>query len=433
MSNTGPDSGTAKTSLWSIVTGAEPQERRLLGISFFYFLCVLASYYMLRPLRDQFSAAVGSTNLWQFWVGTFLVMLALTPVFGSIVSKYPREKFVPAIYVFFILCIAAFVPAFAVQDIIGPRLLGIIFYVWVSTFNLFVVSVFWSLMADIFDAVQAKRLFPVIALGGTVGAIIGPLIARSLPVQTLLIAAGITLGVALLCIFALLNMSKKQRSALAGKPVESEVIGGDILAGLKQVFTSPFLRKMAVLMLLGDAIATIAYGLGADYIGAHYADREARKTVYANIDLVTNVLQVIMQVGITRWILLRLGTGYGMVIPAMLNAVLAVICLFAGEASIILMLIATRAGTYGMIKPAVDSLYTRVHREAKYKGKNFIETTVWRFGDVLVSLGMKGLSYVGVAFSGYALICLGVASLAGYFGWQATKSPDLLPESKRQD
>lgn len=432
MSNFEPDSPGSKNSIWAIVTKAEDQERRLLTISFFLFMCVLASYYMLRPLRDQFSAAVGSTNLWQFWVGTFLVMLALTPVFGIIVSKFPREKFVPAIYIFFILCIAAFVPAFAIQDRIGPRLLGIIFYIWVSTFNLFVVSVFWSLMADIFDAVQAKRLFPVIALGGTVGAILGPLIARSLPVQTLLIVAGATLGVGLLCIFALLNMSKRQHSISAASQVENEVIGGDILAGLKQVFTSPFLRKMAVLMLLGDAIATVAYGLGADYIGAHYADRETRKTVYANIDLVTNVLQILLQVSITRWILLRHGAGFGLVIPAMLNAVLALVCVFVGEASIILMLIATRAGTYGMVKPSVDSLYTRVHREAKYKGKNFIETTVWRFGDVLVSLGMKGLSLVGVAFTGYALICFGVASLAGYFGWQASKSPDLLPEQKQK-
>ncbi|MEO6171808.1 MAG: translocase [Arenimonas sp.] len=430
MTDTEPNPNKAGSTLWAIVTGAKPDERRLLGISFFYFMCVLASYYMLRPLRDQFSAAVGSTNLWQFWVGTFVVMLLLTPVFGSMVSKYPREKFVPAIYIFFILCIAAFVPAFAIQDQIGPRLLGIIFYVWVSTFNLFVVSVFWSLMADIFDTVQAKRLFPVIALGGTVGAIVGPLVARSLPVQTLLIGAGATLGLALLCIFVLLNMSKKQRQSHSITKIESEVIGGDIFAGLKQVFTSPFLRKMAVLMLLGDAIATVAYGLGADYIGAHYADREARKTVYANIDLITNVLQVILQVGITRWVLLRLGAGYGLVIPAVLNAILAVICVFAGEASIILMLIATRAGTYGMNKPAVDSLYTRVHREARYKGKNFIETTVWRFGDVLVSLSMKGLSLLGVAFTGYALICIAVASMAGYFGWHAAKSPDLLPEKE---
>lgn len=431
MTDTEPNPNKAESTLWAIVTGAKPEERRLLGISFFYFMCVLASYYMLRPLRDQFSAAVGSTNLWQFWVGTFVVMLLLTPVFGSMVSKYPREKFIPAIYIFFILCIAAFVPAFAIQDQIGPRLLGIIFYVWVSIFNLFVVSVFWSLMADIFDAVQAKRLFPVIALGGTIGAIIGPLVARSLPVQTLLIGAGATLGLALLCIFALLNMNKKQRQSHSLTKVESEVIGGDIFAGLKQVFTSPFLRKMAILMLLGDAIATVAYGLGADYIGAHYADREARKTVYANIDLVTNVLQVVLQVGITRWVLLRLGAGYGLVIPAVLNAILAVICVFVGEASIILMLIATRAGTYGMNKPAVDSLYTRVHREARYKGKNFIETTVWRFGDVLVSLSMKGLSMLGMAFTGYALICIGVASLAGYFGWHVAKSPDLLPESKQ--
>src|SRR4249919_2558298 len=148
MSEASASPGTG--TVWSLITGAKAHERPALALAFVYFFCVLASYYMLRPLRDQFSAAVGSTNLWQFWTGTFVAMLALAPVFGWLVARYPRERFVPAVYGFFIVCLLAFLPAFRAQEQIGARLLGIVFYIWVSVFNLFVVSVFWSFLADIF-------------------------------------------------------------------------------------------------------------------------------------------------------------------------------------------------------------------------------------------------------------------------------------------
>ena len=119
-------------SLWAMATGARTHERPALLLAFVYFFCVLASYYLLRPVRDQFSAAVGSTNLWQFWVGTFIVTLAMVPLFGALVARYPREKFIPAAYLFFIVCLVAFVPAFAMQERIGVRTLGIVFYIWLS-------------------------------------------------------------------------------------------------------------------------------------------------------------------------------------------------------------------------------------------------------------------------------------------------------------
>src|SRR5687768_15675717 len=176
------EAATPTRSLWSLVTGSEPAERYALGISFLFFFFVLSSYYLLRPLRDQFSAAVGSTNLWPFWLATLVGTLLATPVFGWLVARYPREKFIPIVYGIFILCLLAFVPAFRIQDQLGARNLGIVFYVWVSVFNLFAVSLFWSFMADLYDSVQSRRLFPVIALGGTVGSIAGPLIAGVLPV-----------------------------------------------------------------------------------------------------------------------------------------------------------------------------------------------------------------------------------------------------------
>jgi len=147
-------------------------------LSFTYFFCILTAYYVIRPVREQLSAAVGSTQLPWFFLATLVATLALTPVFGWLVSRWPRRIVVPAVYAFFIACLLAFVPFFMHQGAIEPRLLGIVFFVWVSVFNLFLVSVFWSFMADIWSDVQARRLFPVIGLGGTAGAITIALTAR---------------------------------------------------------------------------------------------------------------------------------------------------------------------------------------------------------------------------------------------------------------
>jgi len=419
----------ATESIWSVVTGASDRERPALALAFVYFFCVLASYYMLRPLRDQFSAAVGSTNLWQFWTGTFVATLALAPVFGWLVARYPRERFVPAVYGFFILCLLIFIPAFRAQAQIGVRLLGIVFYIWVSVFNLFVVSVFWSFLADIFDSRQAKRLFPVIALGGTAGAITGPLIARALPIESLLIGSAAMLLLVIGCVLRLSRWARQNPNPDRPLEVAADVrIGGDILAGLRQTLTSPFLRKMAALMLLGDAIGTIAYALVADYAGSHYPTAEARKSFYAQIDLITNILQVLMQISVTRWVLTRFGTGMGLVLPAAMNVLVLLAAAVIGQPALIAMLVITRAGAYGMFKPASDSLYTRVSRETRYKGKNVIDTAVWRFGDVVTSGSMAILTPLGFGMASFALICAGAAMLSGMFGWLAAHAPELAPE-----
>lgn len=422
-----PAAAPARDSLWTLATGSRPEERAALLLSFVYFFCVLASYYLLRPLRDQFGAAVGSTNLWQFWTGTFLATLALTPVFGWLVARYPREKFIPLVYGFFIVGLLAFVPAFRAQDSIGPRLLGIVFYIWVSVFNLFVVSVFWSYMADIFDHAQSRRLFPLIALGGTLGSIAGPLIARALPLELVLFASAGLLGVVIACILALSRWARRQPHP--GRPsAAAGVIGGHWWAGLRQVFTSPFLRRMAALMLLGDAIGTVAYALVSDYAGAHYPDRESRKDFYAGVDLATNVLVILFQVGIARWVLVRFGLGVGLVLPAALNAAVLVAVAVIGDPAVVAMLVITRAGTYGLYKPAADALYTRADREVRYKGKNVIETAVWRFGDVVVSGGMALLAPLAVGVFGYGLAAAAAAMCSGAFGWRAAHSPGLAPE-----
>ncbi len=415
--------------MWAAATGAHPSERRALAIAFVYFFCVLAAYYLLRPVRDQLSAAVGSTNLWQFWVGTFIVTLALVPLFGALVARYPREKFIPAVYLFFIVCLIAFVPAFAAQDRIGARVLGIVFYVWLSVFSLFVVSVFWSFMADVFDGAQARRLFPVIAVGGTLGAIVGPIAAGLLPIRTLLIAAIALLAIAIACTWRLSAWShrhpnpQRQHELMRG-----EVIGGDIWAGLRQVFESRFLRSMIALMLLGDAIGTVAYVLTADIVKSHAATSEARKTMYAHIDLATNLLQLLLQVGVARSLMSRYGVVAALIADGAIKGVVLLITVIVGAPMVIPMYVVTRGSAYGIGKPASDSLYARAERETRYKGKNVIDTAGWRFGDVVVSLSMKGLIGIGVGAAGFALISMFAAALSGWFGWRAAHAPELAPE-----
>lgn len=179
-------------------------EGRAVALSFVYFFCVLAAYYVVRPVRDQLSAAVGSTQLPWFYAATFVATLLLTPVFAALVTRYQRQVVVPVVYGFFIACLLAFVPLFTSHGMLSPRALGTLFFVWISVFNLFVVSVFWSFMVDIWDQAQARRLFPVIALGGTAGAIAGPVLTRTLVgvigVAPLLVVSAALLGIALVCV-----------------------------------------------------------------------------------------------------------------------------------------------------------------------------------------------------------------------------------------
>ncbi|HUH30225.1 MAG TPA: translocase, partial [Rhodanobacter sp.] len=215
-------------------------------------------------------------------------------------------------------------------------------------------------------------------------------------------------------------------------------IGGSLWAGVRELWSRPFLRYMALLMLFGDGIGTLAYALVADYAKVHFVDIVARTEFYNDLDLATNLLGAALQLTLTRWLLIRHGAGWGLVVQALVNvALLAAVALLAGGNLVLLgysvpalalLVVTTRALAYGMTKPAVDALYTRVPRETRYKGKNFVETAVWRFGDVVVTSAVSGLRAVGVGVAGLALLGTGVAAAAAIVARRAGWSPDLAPE-----
>ena len=419
---------------WLQVT---PAEWRPLIISFLYFFFVLAAYYVIRPVRDQLSAAVGSTQLPWFYAATFLATLLLTPLFAWLAGRYPRRVMVPAVYLFFIACLLAFVPLFTQNGLLSPRALGTLFFVWVSVFNLFVVSVFWSFMADVWDMAQARRLFPMIALGGTVGAIAGPALTRTLAsvigVAPLLVVSAGLLGAALVCVVLLGRWASARHGGNGAGAAREAALGGSMLDGLKQVLAHPFIRNMALLLLLGDAIGTVNYALVADYAGATFVGDQAavlRTEFFAKVDLTTNILTILAQLTLTRWLLVRFGAGPVIGVWAFAGLVTMLCVVFTkgsyapvigGLPWVVLGLIVTRGLAYGMVGPARESLFTQVPRDLRYKGKNAVDTAVWRFGDLSVALGMNALRTVSVGIAGFAAISAASAAVAGWVGFRLAR------------
>ncbi len=384
----------------------------------------------MRPMRDQLAVEVGSSQLPWYFAATLLVTIILTPLFSLIVSRWKRAVVMPFVYLFFIVCQLAFIPLFNNHAMIPVKALGFLFFVWVSVFNLFVISVFWSFMTDIWDDLQARRLFPIIAFGGTLGAILGPVITRGLVSVIgsgfLLLVSACLLLVAVFCIILLGNWAHKY-SVHRNEPASEGAVGGGMLDGLKQIFTNPFIATMAVMMLLSDAIGTTAYVLITDYSGVAFkGDAIAQTRFAADMDLAANILQMLFQLTITRFLLVRYGAGSVFAISCGLVVLMCLALasldnpyavLFFSMPPIALVMVITRAVAHGMLQPARETLYTLVPRTLRYKGKNAVDTVVWRAGDVASLVWIKGLQGLGVHASGFALIWALLAAVSGWIGW----------------
>ncbi len=426
----GTDSSPRSGGLASTLTGIERHEWPAVILAFVYFFLVLAAYYVLRPVREQLAAASGVQVLLPYYTATFIAMLALTPVYGWFVARFPRKRFVPGVYVFFIINLLAFIPAFQAQGTLNSDILGGVFFVWMSVFNLFVVAVFWSFVADIFSADQAYRLFGIVALGGTLGAIAGPLLSKWL---VHVIGIGPLLGVsaalltgAVVCILGLVAWSR--RHPVAQDATRNEVvIGGGFWAGAKLVAASPFLRRVAVLMVLGDSVGGVLYNLQTDIGHRYYSDGAARTDFFASVDAATNVLMALTQIFVTRIVLTLFGPVRSIAGTEIVKLLTLITLAMIGQpGAVAVALIVTRAGSYGVHNPAIDSLFTRVDRETRYKAKGFIDTAIWRLGDVLVVAAIQILRSFGATTPVLAALAALAAASAAWMAWQLRNTPELV-------
>jgi AAA family ATP:ADP antiporter len=416
--------------------------------SFLYFFFLLTGYYVLRPVRDAMGAsadveavfplalvewaaargwALGELTLQLLFTGTFIAMVVLQPVYGALVSRFPRRVFLPALYLVFIACLLGFYLVFG-QEVPGR---GAAFFIWVAVFNLFAVSVFWSFMADIYTDLEAKRLYGFIAVGGTAGAFLGPAITRLLVHQIgvpnlLLVSAGLLLA----CVGCILQLARwaRLREQSGGASESERAMGGSMLAGLRLLRDQPLLRAMAVLMFFGVGVGTLLYNEQAA-IARVLSGEEARTAFYANIDLAINAVTIVIQLLLTRPLLLRYGVGPVLLIPSCF-VLLGFAALTASPLPLLVAVVqvATRAGEFSLSKPARETIYTRVDRETRYKGKAVIDTAVYRFGDLSFVWLHKFLAAFGsnVVFAAGTL----VAAAMTFGAWRLIREQAKLPADK---
>lgn len=424
----------------------ESHEVKALLLSCGYHFLILSAYYILRPIRDEMGVAGGVSNLPWLFTGTLVAMLVAHPPFAALVARLPRRRFISYTYRFFMLNLLAFFVLLRLAPPAADIWIGRVFFVWISVFNLFVLSIFWGFMADVFANEQGKRLFGFVALGGTLGAIVGAAITATLaevlgPVQLILISILLLEG-AVQCVRWLSShadelkarsesVAESHSEAVEGGTTspgaavgggsgrrgaeEERAIGGSVMAGVTHVMSSPYLLGICAYMLLYTIASTFLYFQQAEIVDQHFADRAARTAFFAQIDLAVNVLAILTQAFLTGRIVKWLGVA---VTLTLLPAVSVIGFTTLGFAPVIAVLVVfqvlRRAGNYAVARPTREVLYTVVTREDRYKAKNFIDTFVYRAGDQIgawsyalmgwMGLGMAAIAFVAAPLAGIWLI-----------------------------
>jgi AAA family ATP:ADP antiporter len=390
----------------------EPAEVRAVLASFAYFFFLMASYFILRPLRDTMGTVYGVAHLQELFTGTFVLSFIAAPIFAGFASRIRLATFLPWVYWFIAVTMVIFYVLFL--RVTNDRWVAAAFYIWLSTFNLITISVFWSLMADIFSSAQAARLFGVIAAGGTLGTIMAPafvtLFVKSVGTNSLLLISAT--GFVLCALLVRLLEAEKQKLIGSGTGAQTTTLtrslGGNPFDGFALLFRSHYLLMIALFLLLMTWISTVIYFQLGDLISKEFSTRAARTQAYATIDLATNSIAILIQLFGTARFVQRFGVTAGL----LLNPVIMVVAFLAVAFSPVLLVlggiqVVRRFSEYAIAKPSRDMLFTIVDQQAKYKAKNVIETVVYRFGDltsawissVILPFGVAGLAIFGIAVS----------------------------------
>jgi len=402
-----------------------------LGRSWCYFFSLLCSYYIIRPIRDEMGILGGVENLQWLFLATFIAMLAIVPLFGWIASKLPRSRFLPYAYAFFIFNLLIFYVLFKTGgfNISVARM----FYVWVSVFNLFVVSVFWSFMTDIFHDEQARRLFGFIAAGGTIGALCGPLITGllvdSLQVANLLLFSAFFLGAS---IFSIKQLSRWELHTHATQQQSTSpddydpIIKGGVLDGVKLVFESHYLLGICVLIIFYSMLSTFLYFQQAEILRDTFTDSTTRTSVFAAMDFTVNLLTLIFQAFLTGRVVKKFGISISLAtIPALLAVGFFILGLAPTLAAIVIIQVLRRAGNYALMKPSREMLYVVLSRGQKYKAKNFIDTSVYRGSDVAGAWLYSGFAALGLGIAQVAFLAVPLSAIWAWIAFKMGNAHDL--------
>ena len=387
-----------------------PEEVRALLWSFAYFFCLLAGYYILRPLRDEMGVAGGVRNLQWLFTATFVTMLAAVPLYGALVARLPRRRFIPLVYHFFVANLAVFWLLLTLD--VDRQTVARVFFVWISVFVLFAVSVFWSFMADLFSSEQGKRLYGFIAAGGSAGALAGPVLtiglAEVLGPVNLLIVAGLLLEGAVVCA---MRLEPRNEVILKGE----QAVGGGAIDGLLMVLRSPYIAGIMLWVSVLSVAATFLYFEQAAIVAAASDDPAVRTRIFATVDLAVGVLTLAIQFVATGKLIARFGVGAALaLLPLVFAGGFAVLAAAPVLAVVITFQALQRTANFAISNPAREVLFTVVARDEKYKAKNVIDIVAVRGADaaggwLFTALRSLGMEVRSIPLAAIALAAAGVA------------------------
>lgn len=385
----------------------EAHEIKSTMLSFLLVFVLMLAYYILRPVRDAMASDWSDAEVSQLWTLNFFISTGLVALYGIAISKVRFKLLVPGVYLFFAVSFILFY--FIMISITDRTLVDKSFYVWISVFAMFHLSVFWSFMSDLFNKDQARRIFASIATGASAGALIGPLIptlfARFSGTDNLVLIAAVIL---LIPIPLILYLSKLKKTDLKNEDETTDTskfkIGGNPFAGFKSFVTNPYLLAIGIFILLYTMISTFVYfeqkNLLADY------DRATRTQILGSIDWIVNVLTFGIAFFATSRIVKKLGMGYTLALMPLLVCVGILVLAFAPIIVVLLALqVARKAGNYAVTKPAREMLFTEVDKETRYKAKPVIDVVVYRGGDTVTAWIFTGLTEgLGLGFATVGVI-----------------------------
>jgi AAA family ATP:ADP antiporter len=395
------------------------QEIKAVIFSFLFVVVLMSAYYILRPVRDAMASDWTDAEVSWLWTLNFFISTAIVALYGVIVSKFRFRLLVPTMYgIFAISFIIFYSLGFAFED---RTVIDKSFYVWVSVFSLFHISVFWTFMSELFSKEQSGRLFGIIAVGASVGGLIGPSITAffsvSLGTDNLMLVASIMLLIPIPIIFYLQSLkSKELNNEVLDIPISNQSIGGNSLAGFKMFFSNPYLLSIGLFIFLYTGISSFVYfelkNLLSDF------SRSERSVIWAQMDLAVNILAISTGLFATG----RIVTKFGMpatiaMIPIIICIGLLVLAISPLLGVVMILQIIRRAGNYAVTRPAREMLFTLVNQETRFKAKPVIDIVAYRGGDMLTAWLFTGLTQgLGLGLAAVAAVGAGIASLWALVG-----------------
>lgn len=408
------------------VLGVRPGEMAAVVAGFLFFFCLFASYFMLRPVRETMGIAGGVKNLQWLFTATFVVMLVAIPFYGACCKWLPRRRFVPWVYAFFIANLLGF--AFATRAMPDNVWLARAFYVWLSVFNLFVVSVAWSLMADVFRPEQARRLFALIAAGASAGGLAGPVLGGwlvdGIGLTGLMLLSAALLAATLPGVGFLFGWRRRLGAGVPDNTADAQAssvqdpaqpVGGGLWAGLALVLRSRYLLGISLFVILLATSSTFLYFEQARLVSAAFPSRAQQTQVFSALDATVQALTIVVQIFFSGRVARRHGvTALLTAVPLAVTGGFLLLAMWPTFGMLAAAMIVRRVGEYAMLRPGREMLFTVVDPETKYKAKNVIDTAIYRAGDAVSAWVKTAID----ALSGHpATVALAGAALAIAWAW----------------